>query len=215
MNGADRAASARRALAALAAATVLLAVLAAPARADGDPASDVLLQQNVYFPYRLPSPAARAELQQAADAVYARGDRVRVALIFGTDDLGSIPSMFGQPGEYAHFLGVELGLWYVGPLLVVMPAGFGIWDGGRPTVAEEQVLRSFSVRADNPTDLARSATAALQRLAAAGALRSPDITAPLVTPSLLPVSTCRMRRLPGAACNRKGADALILIPRSM
>ena len=167
-------------LAAVAATTVVL-VVAGSARADGDPASDVLVQQNVYFPYRLPSPAARAELQHAADAVYARGDRVRIALIFGADDLGSIPSMFGQPDEYAHFLGVELGLWYVGPLLVVMPAGFGIWDGGRSTAAEEQVLRSVPVHADNPNDLARSATAALQRLSSADALRSPDVTAPLVT----------------------------------
>ena len=74
--------------------------------------------------------------------VYARGDRVKVALIHTAEDLGAIPSLFGQPGEYAHFLGVELGLWYVGPLLVVMPAGFGVYDGGRSTAAAEQVLRS-------------------------------------------------------------------------
>jgi hypothetical protein len=37
------------------------------------------------------------------------------------------------------------------------------------------------VSAGNPNELARSATAALQRLVAAGALRSPDVTAPLVT----------------------------------
>ena len=151
------------------------------ASADGDPASDVLLLQNVYFPYRLPSAAVRAALQHAADAVYARGDRVRVALIFTMDDLGSIPSMFGQPSDYAHFLGVELGLWYVGPLLVVMPAGFGIWDGGRSTAAEERVLRTVPVSSASPDELARSATAALQRLTAADALRSADVTAPLVT----------------------------------
>ena len=135
----------------------------------------------MYFPYRSPSPAARAALARAADLVYAHGDRVKVALIFAVDDLGAIPSLFGQPAEYARFLGVELGLWYVGPLLVVMPAGFGVYDGGRSTTAEEQVLRSLSVSAGSPDELARSATTALQRLAAAGALRSPDITAPLVT----------------------------------
>lgn len=177
-------ASARRALAAvavLAAAVVAVGPAATTARADGDPPSDVLLLQNVYFPYRLPSAAARAELQHAADAVYARGDRVRVALIFTMDDLGSIPSMFGQPTEYAHFLGVELGQWYVGPLLVVMPAGFGISDGGRSTAAEERVLRTVPVSSASPDELARSATAALQRLIGADALRSADVTAPLVT----------------------------------
>jgi hypothetical protein len=150
-------------------------------RADGDPPSDVLLLQDVYFPYSQPSPAAQAQLQQAADAVYARGDRVRVALIFTPDDLGSIPSLFGHPADYAHFLAEELRLWYVGPLLVVMPAGFGIWDGGRSIAAEERVLGAVPLSSGSPDDLARSATLALQRLSAAGALRSPDVTAPLVT----------------------------------
>ena len=177
----DGAASARWALAAVAAVLVALGPAAATGRADGDPASDVLLEQNVYFPYRAPSPAARAALERAADAVYARGDRVKVALIHTAEDLGAIPSLFGQPGEYAHFLGVELGLWYVGPLLVVMPAGFGVYDGGRSTGAAEQVLRSVDPADGGPDDLVRSATIAVQRLAAAGALRSPDVTAPLVT----------------------------------
>jgi hypothetical protein len=113
--------------------------------------------------------------------VYARGERVKVAVIATVEDLGAIPTLFGQPAEYAHFLGVELGLWYGGPLLVVMPAGFGVWDGGRSTSAEERVLRTVPLAASSPDDLTRSATSALQRLAAAGALRSPDVTAPLVT----------------------------------
>ena len=176
----DGAASVRRALAALAALLIALGA-AAVASADGDPASDQLSLQNVYFPYRLPSASARAALGRAADDVYARGDRVKVALIYDSTDLGAIPSLFGEPVEYAHFLGVELGLWYVGPLLVVMPAGFGVYDGGRSTAAEDQVLRSVPLSAGSPDDLARSATTALQRLAAAKALRSPDVNAPLVT----------------------------------
>jgi hypothetical protein len=170
-----------RTLAAAAAATVVLAAVAGPACADGDPASDVLLEQNVYVPYRAPSPAARSTLTRATDGVYAGGGRVKVALIFSAEDLGAIPSLFGQPGEYAHFLGVELGLWYGGPLLVVMPVGFGFYDGDRPTASPERVLRPLPVSAGNPNELARSATAALQRLVAAGALHSPDVTAPLVT----------------------------------
>jgi hypothetical protein len=168
-------------VAAVAAAAVVLAAVAGPARADGDPASDVLLEQNVYVPYQAPSPGVRSALTRAADGVYALGGRVKVALILSVEDLGAIPSLFGQPGEYAHFLGVELGLWYGGPLLVVMPGGFGFYDGDRPTVAAERVLRSLPVRAGNADDLARSAGAALQRLTAAGALRTPDVTAPLVT----------------------------------
>ena len=31
-----------------------------------------------------------------------RGDRVKVALIYTAEDLGAIPSLFGQPGEYDY-----------------------------------------------------------------------------------------------------------------
>ena len=161
---------------------VAVATLLSPvARGDGDPASDVLLEQSVYFPYTSPSQGAEAALQQAVDGVYAHGNRVKVALISNQTDLGAIPSLFGRPTDYAHFLGIELGLWYVGPLLVVMPAGFGIYDGGRKTTAEEGVLRALRVDASSPDGLARSATTAVQHLAAASALDSADIRAPLVT----------------------------------
>jgi hypothetical protein len=165
------------------AAAVFLAAAAAPAasRADGDPASDYLLTQSVFYPYESPSPPVRAALDQAVDGVYLHGNRVKVAVIYSAEDLGSIPSLFGQPADYAHFLAIELGLWYAGPLLVVMPAGFGIYDLGRPTTAEQQVLHSIPVAAGSPNDLVRSATAAVQALTAANALNSPDTKAPLVT----------------------------------
>ncbi len=172
---------ARWALAAAVTAALATGITAPASRADGDPASDFLLMQNVYYPHQSPSQAVSGALERAADGIYAHGDRVKVALIYALDDLGAIPSLFGRPAEYAHFLGVELGLWYVGPLLVVMPAGFGVYDGGRSTVVEEQVLRSVPVSAGSPDDLARSATEALQRLASADALSSPDVRAPLVT----------------------------------
>ena len=72
-------------------------VAAAFARADGDPASDSLLVQNVFVPYRSPSPAVSAALAQAADDVYAHGDRVKVAVIYEPSDLGSIPSFSATP----------------------------------------------------------------------------------------------------------------------
>jgi hypothetical protein len=164
------------------AAVVAVATLMSPiARGDGDPPSDVLLEQSVYFPYAALSQAAEDALQRSVAAVYAHGDRVKVALVYSTADLGAIPSLFGQPVEYAHFLGVELGFWYVGPLLVVMPAGFGIYDGGRSTAQEDAALHSLHVDASSADDLVRSATAAVDRLAAASALASPDTKAPLVT----------------------------------
>ena len=140
-----------------------------------------MLFQNVFVPYRSPSPAVTAALAQAADDVYAHGDRVKVAVIYEASDLGSIPSLFGHPTEYARFLGLELSLWYVGPLLVVMPAGFGIYDGDRSTTAETQVLQAIPLAAGSPDELARSANAALEALTTAGALDSPDVRSPLVT----------------------------------
>ena len=151
------------------------------ARGDGDPASDVLLEQSVFFTYSAPSQAAEVALQQTVDDVYTNGDRVKVAVIYSPTDLGAIPSLFGRPTDYAHFLGIELGLWYVGPLLVVMPAGFGIYDGGRSTAGEDAVLRSLHVDATSPDGLTRSATTAVQHLESASALDSADIRAPLVT----------------------------------
>jgi hypothetical protein len=161
---------------------LLAALILVPGlRADGDPPSDYLLVQNVYVPNQVPSPAVATALRLAVGEVYAAGDRLKVALVYDATDLGSIPSLYGKPAEYAHFLGVELGLWYVGPLLVVMPAGFGVYDGGRSTEAEEQALRGLSISATSPDELARSATTAVQRLRAVRALLSPDVKAPLVT----------------------------------
>jgi hypothetical protein len=176
--GRPRGSRVRRAIA-LAAVAASLAVPAA--RADGDPASDFLISQNVYFPYSSPTRPARTALQRAVDDVYAHGNRLRVALIYDPTDLGSVGSLFGKPDDYAHFLSIELGLWYVGPLLVAMPAGFGVYDGGRSTAAEDGVLRSLRVDAATPDSLANSTTVAVERLAAADALGSPDIRAPFVT----------------------------------
>jgi hypothetical protein len=166
---------------ALAVVAAAVALHAHASLADGDPASDTLLEQNVFFPYGGPSQAARLALLEAVGRVYARGNRIKVAVIYDQTDLGSLPSLYGHPADYARFLGIELGLWYVGPVLVVMPAGFGISDGGRSTEAEDAVLRPLRIDATNPDALTQTATDAVQHLAAAAALRSTDIRAPLVT----------------------------------
>jgi hypothetical protein len=114
-------------------AVVLLALSSSAAFADGDPASDTLIFENVYFPYPAPGQQPSAALSAATRSVYARGYRIKVAVIASATDLGSIPSLFDKPADYAKFLGQELGLYYIGPLLIVMPAGFGIYDGGRPS----------------------------------------------------------------------------------
>ena len=160
---------------------LLALLLAAPAaRADGDPASDVLYFGNVFLPTPAPSPDAGKALQAQVASVYQHGDRIKVAVIATPSDLGSIPSLFDRPVDYSRFLGLELQSIFIGPLLVVMPAGFGIYDGGRSTTAEEQVLKGVPIEGPTPDDLASTATAAVGRLLAAGALVSRDILAPIV-----------------------------------
>ena len=171
----------RRALAT--AAALLVAASAAPlARADGDPASDVLPTADVYFPITPPSGDAQRALKSAVDAVYADGDRLKVAVIANPEDLGAIPSLMNKPDEYAKFLGQELMGFYVGPLLIVMPKGFGVYDGGRTVAAEEEVLHGIGVEGSSVDDLVRSAAAAVQKLQAAHALKSADIRPPYVFP---------------------------------
>ena len=137
--------------------------------------------RNVFLPYEPPTPASVRSLEQAVTGVYAAGDRVKVAIVLARDDLGSVQTLFAQPTQYAAFLGIELGLWYSGPLLVAMPSGFGIYDGGYSTKAESSVLGSLAVDGSTSDALVRSATAAVRKLESSGSLHSPDVMAPLVS----------------------------------
>ena len=93
----------------LATAVLVLMLGAAVASADGDPASDVLLGQNVFYPYTPPASAAiQKQLDtEAATASHARFP-IKVALIASPVDLGVIPSLFGSPQKYADFLDQEI-----------------------------------------------------------------------------------------------------------
>lgn len=165
------------------AALVLAALLAASAaRADGDPASDYLVAQNVFVGVELPHRDAVAVLNAAVAGAYARGYRIRVAVVATPTDLGSIPSLFGRPVEYAKFLGTELRGYYIGPLLVVMPAGFGIYDGGRSVAAEAAVLARRPRPGTTRDDLTRAAAAAVDYMRNANALVSKDLLAPSAAP---------------------------------
>src|ERR1700679_174279 len=107
---------------------LLLVGTVAPAAglADGDPASDVLLGQNVFYPSPPPVPAAvQATLNAETAAAKRAGLPIKVALIASPVDLGVIPELFGRPQSYADFLDKEISFEQVQPLLVVMAAGYG------------------------------------------------------------------------------------------
>jgi hypothetical protein len=114
---------------AIAAAGIACLLAPAIAHADGDPASDVLLYEKWYLPYRPPSAAAKSNLTAVVAAANKAGYPIRVAVIQSPTDLGSIPQLFGKPKTYASFLAQELAFGYRKRVLIVMPAGFGFSPG--------------------------------------------------------------------------------------
>jgi hypothetical protein len=161
-------------------ALALLALSAASARGDGDPASDVLLTEDVFLPDPAPSKSDADGLRREVALSFQRGYRVKVAVIGSPNDLGAVTALYGKPASYARFLGTELSLYYIGPLLVVMPAGFGVYDGGRTTATKERVLERLPVPGPGAGALTQSAASAVRLLRTTGALESKDIQAPSV-----------------------------------
>jgi len=149
-------------------ALTLLAAAAFPlqARADGDPASDVLLGQNVYYPY---SPQVSTQLQKTLDAETTAAAKahfpIKVALIAQPVDLGVIPQLFGKPQDYAKFLDQEISFQTHQRLLVVMAAGYGVQ--ALPQTATETAQRLSKPASGSTDDLAKAAISAVQKLSAA------------------------------------------------
>jgi hypothetical protein len=158
---------------------VVAAVAAVPdrAHANGDPASDVLLQQDVYYPY---APPAFERLREALDRLLARtreaGYPVKVALIQTPTDLGDLARRFGDPQAYARELKDELtrlrhGAPASGPLhlLVVDPSGLGGTGlGARADKALSEVDVNDAAQSDG---LVQAALRAIPRLAALNGTR--------------------------------------------
>jgi len=152
---------------------------AAGAHADGDPASDVLPAADVFLPYPAPHKDVAGALEKLVASANTGGNRLKVAVVASRTDLGAIPSLYGKPAAYARYLGLELRTLYAGVLLVVMPAGFGVYDGGRSTAAQQRALQGLA-SATGGDGLTRAAAGAAQRLVAAHVLRYTDVLAPIV-----------------------------------
>ena len=150
-------------LAAILAATALIP---ASALADGDPASDVLLGENVFYPY---TPPVSAALQKTLNTETAAARRahfpIKVALIASPADLGVIPDLFNKPQKYADFLDQEISFQNKQLLLVVMPAGYGVQ--GLPATAISATASLAKPAGRQSNDLARAAIAGIPKLAAA------------------------------------------------
>jgi hypothetical protein len=162
-------------------ALALAALAPATARADGDPASDVLYTQGVFVPQDAGAPQADVTRLAALVRESRRaGYPLKVAVVASSYDLGSVTALWRRPQTYAHFLGVELSLLYRGRLLTVMPNGLGVYHDGAAVTRETTALKGIAVDRGN---LVTTAATAVQRLAAADGhrLAVPAATAPAST----------------------------------
>lgn len=148
-------------------AALLALALPAVASADIDPASDVLLFQNEYFPrVQPPSAPLKGTLTALTGQANKAGYNLKVAVIGARLDLGGAPQLYRHPDEYAKFLGTEMrsatGL--VQPLIVVMRGGIGTYGMG----SEASAVRGLAVPAKGSSDdLTRVAIEATQKVSAA------------------------------------------------
>jgi hypothetical protein len=155
-----------RALKVLVALVLVLALAPAGALADGDPASDVLLGENVFYPYTPAVPGAVQKSLNAETAAARRGGHpIKVALIASPIDLGVIPDLFGKPQKYAEFLDQEISFRTKQPLLVVMSTGYGVQGLNGPGTAA--VARLAKPAGKTSGDLAQAAITAVARISSA------------------------------------------------
>jgi hypothetical protein len=154
----------------LAALVVVIVCLGAPsvARANGDPASDYLLVQNVFLPFNAKIDQNEVQRLNALLRESQKADfPIRVALILSPSDLGTAFSLLGKPQKYAAFLGLELSFVYRERLLVVMPNGYGYTVNADPDPKASAVLRKLPPPGRDATKEVKAAIVAVQRLGAA------------------------------------------------
>jgi hypothetical protein len=144
-----------------------LALVVVPlARADADPASDVLYTQRIYLPFfgQKVSPAAAKTLKQTVDKAWSKSYKIKVALIATRNDLGGIFQLWRKPQTYADFLGRELVFLFKGQLITVMPDGIGVYQFRTNTSKEKALVQKMKI---DPTadGIANAATVAVAKLA--------------------------------------------------
>ncbi|HST16201.1 MAG TPA: hypothetical protein VLK36_00920 [Gaiellaceae bacterium] len=145
-----------------------LAAGASVAHADADPASDYLLQSDVFYPFETKiSGSQKAQLEAAVASARRSGLRTKVAIIAQKDDLGAVSVLYRKPQQYAKFLGTEMFYVNSARVLVVMPNGFGLWRKGGPVPPKElAAVRSLPPPGTDGDKLAAGANTAVRRILA-------------------------------------------------
>ncbi len=123
---------------------IVATLLVQDALADGDPASDYLITQQVFLPFQAKvSTAAAGELTGLLTDSKRKGFPLKVAVIASRYDLGAVPSLFGKPQLYASFLGQEDYYFFKDELLVVMPTGYGLYKHGGLPAGDKTAIRAL------------------------------------------------------------------------
>jgi hypothetical protein len=187
-------------------ALLLFAAIVPLARADGDPASDWLLQRPLF----VPSDAGISATDSASITALLRSARqqgytLHVAVIPTRYDMGSVTVLFAQPRLYARFLSQELYFLYKGRVLVVMPTGYAIARAGAADRAEQAALNGLP-----PPGSARGAplAAATERAIRRLATQAGVTLAAVHSPSGHGTSTARDRIVIGIVAAPLAAGAL-------
>jgi hypothetical protein len=155
----------------VAALAAVAAIAAGSASADGDPASDILLGTDVFYPYTPVAKATEAALDAATAMLRRDRSPVKVAIVASTIDLGVITALFDRAQRYAAFLEAEISFTGPQPLLVVMPSGYGTQHLTPAAVAAVTTLPKPS--GASAEDLTRAALRAVDAIGAAEGHRLP------------------------------------------
>ena len=144
----------------------LALVLVPAAYADADPASDILYLQRIYLPFfgEKVSDANAQTLKKVVDKAWAKGYKVKVALIASRNDLGGVFQLWERPQTYADFLGRELIFLYKGKVLTAMPNGIGVYQYKTSVDPEKAIVRKIDI-GEGADGIANAATVAVARLA--------------------------------------------------
>ena len=125
-------------------AVIVAALLVQNALADGDPASDYLISQQVFLPFNAKvSTKAAGEITALLNDSKEKGFPLKVAVISSRYDLGAVPSLFGKPQSYASFLGQEDYYFFKDELLVVMPNGYGLYKHAGLPAADKAAIKAL------------------------------------------------------------------------
>lgn len=133
----------------------------------------MLATQSLFLPQDAGIPVGQqGQLTGLLEAAARSGYPIRAAIIASRTDLGSVTELWRQPATYARFLGQELSLVYRGPLLVVMPDGYGFYTQDGPLLAAKSALAGLR-KPVSGTELGTATVTAVERLAAASGYSIP------------------------------------------